>query len=145
MGGLIHDIGKLVHHEFFREEFNRAGELALERGTLLRETEGEILQFTHDKTAGMLLKHWRLPPRLITMVTDHHKPGRTREHGRDSCVLHLADILCRAKSFGSGGDDRIPKLDRDAWKQLGLTVGDLEQVMGQMEQEFGAATSILIE
>ena len=60
-------------------------------------------------------------------------------------MIHLADILCRAKGLGSGGDNKMPRLDRGAWKDLGLTVGDIEQVMSQMEGEFEAATGILIE
>ena len=39
VAGLMHDIGKLVHHEFLPDEFCRAGELALERDILLREAE----------------------------------------------------------------------------------------------------------
>jgi len=145
VGGLMHDVGKLVHHEFLREEFCRAGKLALERNILLREAELEVLKFSHDQTAGILLKHWRLPDRLIAMVTGHHEPGRTREHARESAVVHVADILCRAKGMGSGGDDKMPRLDRQAWDRLRLTVGDLEQVMSQMDQEFGPATLILTE
>jgi putative nucleotidyltransferase with HDIG domain len=145
VAGLMHDIGKLVHNEFFREAFNRAGELALERGVLLREAEKEVLGFTHDQTAGILLTHWRLPQRLVAMVTDHHEPCRTREYAREGAVIHLADILCRAKGLGSGGDNKMPRLDQRAWEHLCLTVGDIEQVMSQMDKEFEPATSILTE
>jgi putative nucleotidyltransferase with HDIG domain len=144
VGGLIHDVGKLVHNEFLKDEFTQAVQRAHDRDMLLRDTEQEILQFSHERTAGILLAHWRLPTRLINMTTDHHSPGRNRECARDAAVIHLADILCRAKGFGSGGDNRIPKLKRSAWDVLGLTVGDLEQVMGRMDQEFETATAMLV-
>ena len=79
------------------------------------------------------------------MVTDHHEPCRTREYAREGAVIHLADILCRAKGLGSGGDNKMPRLNRQAWEHLCLTVGDIEQVMSQMDKEFEPATSILTE
>jgi hypothetical protein len=79
------------------------------------------------------------------MTTDHHQPGRNRECARDAAVIHLADILCRAKGLGSGGDNKIPKASRSAWEQLGLSVGDLERVMSRMDQEFDTATAMLVD
>jgi putative nucleotidyltransferase with HDIG domain len=143
VAGLVHDIGKLVHHEYLRDAFEEAGRLVRERDILLREAEEAVLHFTHDQTAAVLLKHWRLPPRLVTMVGDHHRPGRTREAARDAAVIHLADILSRAKAFGSGGDGKIPRLERTAWDVLGLTFGHVEQVMARMDEEFRSATAIL--
>lgn len=143
VAGLVHDIGKLIHHEYLSEPFARAGRLALEQGLLLRDAEKEILGFCHDDTAKVLLKQWQLPTRLIDMVTDHHRPCRGRERTRDAAVVHLADILCRAKGCGSGGDNTIPRLDHRAWDALGLTVGHLDQVMGRMDREFDSAIAVL--
>ena len=79
------------------------------------------------------------------MVTSHHEPSKAREYHREVGVIHLADILCRAKGMGSGGDNRIPLVDPPTWDRLGLTLGDVEQVMTRMEQDFGPATAFLIE
>ncbi len=145
VAGLVHDVGKLVHNEYLGDAFAEACRRAITADILLRDAEKDVLQFTHDQTAGILLKHWRLPDRLIAMVTEHHAPARTRDGGRAAAVIHLADILCRAKGFGSGGDNKIPRLERCAWDLLGLTVGHLEQIMSRMDREFESATSVLTQ
>jgi len=145
VAGLVHDVGKLVHNEYLGDAFAEACRRAITADILPRDAEKDVLQFTHDQTAGILLKHWRLPDRLIAMVTEHHAPARTRDGGRAAAVIHLADILCRAKGFGSGGDNKIPRLERCAWDLLGLTVGHLEQIMSRMDREFESATSVLTQ
>jgi HD-like signal output (HDOD) protein len=102
-----------------------------------------VLGVTHDETAERLLEQWHLPRRLIAMVAHHHTPAGAGEFARPASVVHLADILCRAKGFGSGGDDTIPRLDPEAWKRLDLTFGDVEHVMRRMSHEFGPATALL--
>ncbi|HEY3197064.1 MAG TPA: HDOD domain-containing protein [Nitrospirales bacterium] len=143
VGGLMHDIGKLVHEEYFCEPFRQACSLALSNDILLLQAEQEVLHFTHDQTGGLLLKHWNLPLKVVAMVRFHHQPAEAAECQREAGVIHLADILCRAKGLGSGGDNKIPLLDQATWNSLGLTLGDLEQVMGRIAENFDEAVAFL--
>jgi len=143
VAGLIHDIGKLVHEEYFSDGFRQACSLALRNDILLREAEQEVLRFTHDQTGGLLLAQWNLPPKVVAMVRFHHHPAEAREYMRDAGVIHLADILSRAKGLGSGGDNKIPLLDHPTWVALGLTIGDLEQVLRRIGEYFDEAVAFL--
>jgi putative nucleotidyltransferase with HDIG domain len=143
VGGLMHDIGKLVHDEHFRERFRQACHIALENDMLLREAEKQVLHFTHEQTGGLLLTQWNLPLKVVAMVRHHHGPTSAQEHMREAGIIHLADILCRAKGLGSGGDNKIPLLDHATWTALGLTLGDIEQIMKRMTQHFEDAVTFL--
>jgi putative nucleotidyltransferase with HDIG domain len=145
VGGLIHDIGKLVHEEYFGEGFRQACALALQSDVLLRQAEQEVLHFTHDQTGGLLLSQWNLPLKVVSMVRFHHAPTDAQEYRREAGVIHLADILCRAKGLGSGGDNKIPLLDQATWNNLGLTLGDVEQVMRRMSEHFEEAAAFLTQ
>jgi HD-like signal output (HDOD) protein len=137
-----HDIGKLVHEEY-GDSFRQACSLALRNNILLRQAEQEVLHFTHDQTGGPLLAQWNLPPKIVALVRYHHEPTHPGEYQREAGVIHLADILCRAKGLGSGGDNKIPLIDHATWNSLGLTFGDLEQVLQRISENFEEAAEFL--
>jgi len=61
----------------------------------------------------------------------------------EACVVHLADILARALSIGSGGDEKVPPLDHAAWDILRLRADALDDILGAMLDEFEDISSFL--
>ena len=51
----------------------------------------------------------------------------------ETAIVHLADIVTRAKGIGSGGDRRIPVLSSQAWSHLNLSWQELELIMSEAE------------
>ncbi len=108
IGGLIHDIGKLIMFETFADDY------ALERwmATLSNEEtlheELQMFSFTHDMLGGQLLRKWFFPENLITAVAYHHRPDEATKEKAFAHVIQLADILsfycCNQESLG---DDNI--------------------------------------
>ena len=61
----------------------------------------------------------------------------------EASVVHLADILARALSIGSGGDEKVPPLDHAAWELLRLRPESLDEILGTMLDEFEDVSSFL--
>jgi putative nucleotidyltransferase with HDIG domain len=132
MGGLIHDIGKLVMLETFLDDYT--AEYWLTRFSdeeMLRE-ELRIFSFTHDLIGGQLLRKWDFPENLVTAVSHHHSPTEAGEEKGLAHVIQLADLLsfacCNQDALG---DEEIlsvvrrslPDLFSD-WLDLGLAADD---------------------
>lgn len=93
MGGLIHDIGKLIMLETFADDYGPERWMTeLSNEDTLQE-ELEIYSFTHDMVGGQLLKKWLFPENLITAVAYHHRPGEALKEKAFAHVIQLADIL----------------------------------------------------
>ncbi len=123
LSGLLHDIGKVVIAQTFPAEHathprpGRRAQLPADR----RRTRGarrhasggrhvaaqEVVAAAQDRLSD------RLPQQL---------PSRGATTPIATAVVHLADILCRAKGIGYPGDDRIPRINPDAWALLQLTM-----------------------
>ncbi len=94
MGGLIHDIGKLVMFQTFADTYTPECWM----GTLSSEAnlseEMRTFSFTHDMVGGQLLRKWLFPESLITAVAYHHHPTEAARDQQDfAYIIQLADIL----------------------------------------------------
>ncbi|MFH1624598.1 MAG: HDOD domain-containing protein [Pseudomonadota bacterium] len=143
VAGLLHDIGKVIEDQFLHEEFAGLIALAEEKNTLLVEAEKEVLNYTHADLGRLLTERWKLPIQLVESIAFHHEPGLSARFKREAAVIHLADILCRAKNIGSGGDNEIPPLDRGSWEVLELKLSAIEPMMEEIEEEYENLALIL--
>lgn len=135
LSGLLHDMGKVVIAQTFPAEQARIRELVAERNCLQIDAELEVLGVTHPEVGMWLLKKWSLPPKIVYPIAYHSNFHPRRDFAVPTAVVHLADILCRAKGIGYPGDDRIPRINSDAWALLQLTMRDVESICEQLDQE----------
>ncbi len=93
MGGLIHDIGKLIMLQTFAEDYSPEQWMAgLSNEQTLYE-ELQMFSFTHDILGGQLLEKWFFPENLITAVAYHHRPEEAVREKAFAHVIQLADFL----------------------------------------------------
>jgi len=95
LGGLMHDIGKLVLGSNFRRQYREVAECFRDPETS-REKERQIFNATHAEIGGYLLWLWGLPMTLTDIVVRHHTAGpETNEVQDPAGVVSLADELVR--------------------------------------------------
>jgi len=136
VSGLLHDIGKIVEMLFLPKEFAEVLCLMEEKRVLMMIAEQQVLGFTHGDVGELLAERWNLPLKLGKVIAHHHHPDLAGRYALEASIVHLADILCKALDLGSGGDHKVPPLDRKAWNNLKLDLGAIEPIMEEMEREF---------
>lgn len=92
MGGLIHDIGKLIMLETFADDYALDWMIAFS-GEQIRHDELHMFSFTHDKVGGHLLRKWLFPENLIAAVEAHHCPEQATTEKSVAAIIQLADVL----------------------------------------------------
>jgi len=133
--GLLHDLGKVVVYQTMERAFQRVRLSVEKKDMLVYQAEEEVLGVNHGEIGGWLLEKWTLPASLTEPIADHHDFRPRRDHAERTAVVHLADVLCRAEAFGSGGDRKIPRLEPAALKVLDMTIDDVREVMERMNEE----------
>ena len=56
-------------------------------------------------------------------------------------IIHISDIICRALNLGSGGDQKIPPLNKAAWNALRIKPAAIESIMADLMREFDDISS----
>jgi HD-like signal output (HDOD) protein len=136
VSGLLHDIGKIVVMLFLPSEFAKVV-ATINKGNILMVTaENQVLGYNHAEIGKLLAEKWNLPVKLVQVIAHHHQPNLAGSFILEASIVHLADIFCRALNLGSGGDNKIPPLDKLAWQSLKIKTSALESIMETMQDEF---------
>jgi putative nucleotidyltransferase with HDIG domain len=142
-GGLLHDIGKLIHAAYLREEFNSVVTDIVETGSQMSESEKKILGFDHAQTGSALAEKWRLPKKTVNMIAHHHLSYIPDTLTREIAAVHIGNTLCVALRMGSSGEKRVPIVNQKAWEILDLGLSDLEYVVQRSTKLFEESVSIM--
>ena len=95
LGGLLHDIGKIVLASIEPKIINELNGLAIQHGNRNTSTLEEIsLGVSHSTIGAKLSQVWKFSDTLIEMIKYHHAPMMAAaEYQVYAAVVHLADAL----------------------------------------------------
>jgi putative nucleotidyltransferase with HDIG domain len=133
VAGLLHDIGKVILILLYPQEYRQAIAGAEKQRIVISEVEREAFGVNHSNVGTWLAKKWNFPRSLIEMIEYHHKPHAAKAAPLEVSIIHIADIIVRARGFGYAGDAMIPLINAKAWETVGLTEADLRSVLAEME------------
>jgi HD-like signal output (HDOD) protein len=142
VGGLLHDIGRLILFMSIPEISKEALLKAKETGCMLHQAENDLIGFDHSRMGGILLKEWKLPISLENIVRFHHIKTESQIK-LDTAVAHIADIMANALEIGSSGEHNVPPLFPKAWAEIGLSAGIITATVDQAKHHIDETMQIL--
>jgi putative nucleotidyltransferase with HDIG domain len=133
LGGLLHDIGKLVLDDYFRDEWAEALETARSQRRSTLEVETEVLGVPHTVVGRMLAARWKIPEIHQAAILHHHDvpaEGSLPEKERLLCaVVCAADLMVRWMDLGSSGYSPLRMLPGQMLDLLGLGEQQIEETL----------------
>jgi putative nucleotidyltransferase with HDIG domain len=135
--GLLHDIGKIILLLEFPKEYKEAMNEAKLKNITIVETEGDHFIANHADIGSWLAEKWLFPRNLVEIIKYHHNPHLSKNAPIETAIVHLADILLRAKGVGFAGDPFVPAVNSVAFEALKLSETDLKEILEEMENALG--------
>jgi putative nucleotidyltransferase with HDIG domain len=127
IGGIIHDIGKIILSTYFPETMQEVLNYTKENATSFYDSEKNLIDTDHALIGGWLLRRWEFPQILIDAVKYHHNVNKIKEYELAKYV-YLGDIVARLMGYSSG-DGIINSIDIDLWNDFGLSISILKSVI----------------
>lgn len=144
VGGLLHDVGKVVLDRFFHPRYAEVARVAMEAPCLIREAEVALFSVNHADVGRWLAERWRFPAAIVEPIAFHHQPTAASPDCRTlTAVVHLADVLSRNAGIGSGGDGLVPLPDADILRRLKVGPAELQRWSDELTQEREAVEAFL--
>lgn len=136
VGGLLHDIGKVIINLYLQAEFAKVSKLAALASLPFMEAERLVLGFDHAEAGARVLEKWNLPAPLVASVRFHHAPQDQPAPSPLTAIVHLADVQCLMMGVGIGGDGLNYPLQPSALALLHLSERDFEETALLVSEAF---------
>lgn len=134
LGGLFHDIGKIIMNTMNKQQFQDVMQRCYNDGLNFEEAERRVFSYTHSEVGGLVIKKWNFPSMLMHAVLNHH----TFDFAEDedsykvslTCVVGLADQFCHKVGIGiREPDDGLDLLQTVPAQRLGLNEQQIDSIL----------------
>lgn len=134
LGGLFHDIGKIIMNTMNHIQFQDAMLRCYNDGISFEEAERQVYPYTHSEVGGLVIKKWNFPDMLMHAVLNHH----TFDFAEDedsyqlslTCVVGLANLLCHKVGIGiREPDEELDLVQSLPAQKLGLDGQRMEELV----------------
>jgi len=142
--GVLHDIGRLAIYLRLPEQ---ARDILLICGGddhLLVETEESVIGCNHMQVGAELLRKWRLPEALVTVVGSHHRPLAAGDYRLDACLVHLASAVANGEANGLAMEETLESIEPGVWELTGLDPQQLAASRDALQDELAALMGLVL-
>lgn len=104
LGGLFHDIGKIIMNTMNSTQFQNAMQRCYNDEITFEEAERQVYNYTHSEVGGLVIKKWNFPDMLMYAVLNHHTFAFSEDADQSqinlACVVGLSNLFCHKLGIG---------------------------------------------
>lgn len=136
VGGLLHNVGRLIMAISKPDLMLEAHELSLREQILLHEAEKKVFGFNNEEMNFHLMQEWSLPSSIIDISSHYLTPMNSNEHQNEAMIVGIANALTQSLSLGSTGDYYINPINESQWDTIGLNINSIEEASTRLNEQF---------
>jgi putative nucleotidyltransferase with HDIG domain len=118
IGGLLHDIGKVLTYQFYPEKFEETVLEQIEEECPDYVAEKEVLGVDHSDIGGFLAEHWNFKREIINTIENHHKLLMSRLDVV-TAVVSISNLFSKRAGLCFPWDDKsVDIANYEGWQRL---------------------------
>lgn len=145
VGGLLHDIGKVIMAQYFQDLFVKVWESVQNDEQSFYQAEQNVLPVDHTMIGAYLAKRWTLPQGLIDAIRWHHDYQPDGPNADFILIIYLANVLVNSYDENQDCEIDLAALHPRAVEFLIGRLGDLTVWYQGLTDEIDAAYGLFLE
>ncbi|MDL1969927.1 MAG: HDOD domain-containing protein [Candidatus Desulfofervidaceae bacterium] len=125
IGGLLHDIGKIILDQYVKDVTQKV-EAELAKGKELTQIEKELFGYDHAELGGIMAENWQLPLPIKEAIAYHHSPTEASKEVMIAFIAYMANNL--ANFICPLGNYHTQSTDPAVLQHIGLNDADMEEI-----------------
>jgi putative nucleotidyltransferase with HDIG domain len=134
VSGMLHDIVQLALAATVPNQFIRVMDYKKQHDCHIARAEQAVIGMDHANIGAHLAKLWHLPEEICEAIEYHHSISDSISHSRMSDLIHVSEVLAHALELGTNG--QVPSMFEEAMLRLGLSLAQVKQALGKIEEEY---------
>jgi putative nucleotidyltransferase with HDIG domain len=145
VGGLLHDVGKVIMAQYFQELFTKVWTCMQNECITFYEAEKKQLPVDHALIGAHLAERWALPKGLIDAIRWHQDFRSDIPNANFVMIIYLANILVNSYDENPDCAIDVSNLHPEAVKFLMGHLEDIADWYHSLTDEIEAAYSLFLE
>ncbi len=145
VAGILHDVGKVVLAQYFKELFGQVWVATREQGLSFYEAEKKLLPVNHAQIGGHLAKKWGLPVSLIDAIKYHHAVRKNANNPNLLMVAHVANIIVNNYKVDSESEPDFSGIYPEAAKVMAPQLKSVSDWFPDVATEIESACEFFLE
>jgi putative nucleotidyltransferase with HDIG domain len=118
IGGLLHDIGKVLIYQFYPQKFEDIVLIQIEDEVADFEAEREVLGVDHAEIGGVLAEKWKFDKSIMNAIQYHHTLLKSRASTL-TAIVSIANLFAKKAGLCFPWDDKSFDIKKFAgWEML---------------------------
>lgn len=140
---LLKDIGKVILDRFVSDSYEKIDNLVSNKSFSFREAEKKIIGIDHAELGSIIARMWNFPPKMVTMIRNHHLDDEKARDNLETEILYVADNVCMMMGIGGGVDGLAYRFHKDVLRNLGISPIDLQEIIASFSEDMQKVETLL--
>ena len=145
VGGLLHDIGKVILAQYFQDLFEKVWNAAKKENISFYEAEKKEISIDHAIIGARLATNWELPESFIDVIRWHHDVRNDTESKKMILIIYLSDIIVNSYNADPDGNIDLSLMHPAASKFLKKQLGDVDSWFDEIENDIQSSYQFFLE
>jgi len=145
VGGLLHDIGKVILAQYFQDLFEKVWNAAKSENISFYEAEKKEISIDHAIIGAHLATNWELPESFIDVIRWHHDVRNDTESKKMILLIYLSDIIVNSYNADPDGNIDLSAMHPAASKFLKNQLGDVDNWFAEIANDIQSSYQFFLE